>query len=165
MLSTLLIAVPWLAALALLGVVVVGPVAGALLARHRRALGILLAVALLAVAAATMYPDGAPGTAVRCAATLPRWSPTAVETVANVLLFVPPALLAGVLTRRPVRMAIAGCGLSALVEATQALVPAIGRACDTSDLVTNSVGALLGGMLAIAALAIGRRRDRRTTAR
>lgn len=41
-----------------------------------------------------------------------------------------------------------------------ALVVGIGRACDTGDWVTNSIGAVIGGMLALAALALAQRRAR-----
>ncbi|MER5639469.1 VanZ family protein [Kitasatospora sp. NPDC002227] len=62
----------------------------------------------------------------------------------NLALFVPPALTATLLFRRPLEV-LAGCWLlSATTETAQALLPGIGRACDSQDFVTNATGALLG---------------------
>lgn len=35
-----------------------------------------------------------------------------------------------------------------MIETTQGALPAIGRACDTSDFVSNSTGSLLGAFIA-----------------
>jgi uncharacterized membrane protein YccC len=86
---------------------------------------------------------------------------TGPESMANILLFVVPVLLAGVATRRPVLVMLAGSGLSALVEAFQAAVPALGRSCDSDDWVNNTIGAVIGGLLALLALALASYRTRR----
>lgn len=161
LLSTLLVQVPWLAFGVLVVVVVVAPFLGVLLARTRRLTLVLAVLALLAVLGLTLYPEGFASDAVGCSAGLPNLAPTAVESIANVLLFVPVVFLAGLRSGRPVLMTAAGIGLSALIEAAQAFVLGIGRACDTSDLVTNAIGAVIGGLLAAAALALVRRRAER----
>lgn len=86
------------------------------------------------------------------------WSP---EPLANVVLFVPLVLLAGIRTRRPAAMFLAGSVLSALIEAVQALVPVLGRSCTTGDWLANTAGALTGAVLAAAAIGIHRARSRR----
>ncbi|PTT15813.1 hypothetical protein DBR36_14160 [Microbacterium sp. HMWF026] len=47
---------------------------------------------------------------------------------------------------------VCASALSVAIEAVQALVPTIGRACDTGDWVTNTIGAVLGGVVAALAL-------------
>lgn len=94
------------------------------------------------------------------------------------MLFVPFSLLVGVsLGRawegtgagRALLGAAAGLGagvlLSALIETTQALVPAIGRSCSTGDWLANAVGAAIGGLLALAAVQLARASRRRAAAR
>ncbi len=95
------------------------------------------------------------------AAELPYFSPTAVESTANILLFVPLAFLIGLAWRRPVAAALVAIAASAAIEAVQAVVLAVGRACDTSDLITNAIAAVLGGLCAWGALLIRRMRDAR----
>jgi VanZ family protein len=73
--------------------------------------------------------------------------------MANILLFVAPVLLAGVATRRPVLVMVAGSGLSVVVEVCQAAVPALGRSCDSGDWVNNTIGTVIGALLALLALA------------
>ena len=73
---------------------------------------------------------------------------TGPESLANILLLVVPVLLAGVATRRPLLAVLAGSGLSVVVEAVQAAVPAIGRSCDSGDWINNTIGAVIGGALA-----------------
>jgi VanZ family protein len=74
-----------------------------------------------------------------------------------------PVLLAGVATRRPVLATLAGSGLSVVVEAVQAAVPAIGRSCDSGDWINNTIGAVIGGALAWLSLTAAARRTRRTS--
>ena len=47
-------------------------------------------------------------------------------------------------------------GLSVSLEALQALVPGLGRSCDTNDWLSNTIGAAVGTGLAAAALALNR---------
>ncbi|KQQ20586.1 hypothetical protein ASF48_08145 [Rathayibacter sp. Leaf299] len=158
MLSTLLVTVPWLAFAVLVGVIVIAPFAGRVLVARPRATAALLSAALVAVAALTLYPEsGRTAPEVACAVEWPTLTPTAVESMANILLFVPVAFLAGVRWRRPVAAIVGASALSAVVELVQAVVPAIGRACDTSDGITNTLGAVVGGLLAHAVLSWRRR--------
>lgn len=161
MLSTLLALTPWLAFTVLIATIVVAPFVGVRLAVRPRTTAVLLGMATVAVLALTLYPDGDPRPSIECAVGLPYLAPTAVESTANVLLFVPVSFLAGVLWRRPVVAVLGAVALSAAIELLQALVLLIGRACDTSDWITNAVGAVVGGALAAGALAWQRRRARR----
>ncbi|TCL75391.1 MULTISPECIES: VanZ family protein [unclassified Curtobacterium] len=163
MLSTLLIEVPWLAFGVLIAVIVVAPVVGVWLARLPRLTAVLFGLAVVVTLALTLSPDGAPRSDVTCNVGLPYLAPTAVESTANVLLFVPIAFLAGVRWRRPVRAAVGASAFSVLIEVVQAVVPVIGRACDTSDWITNTIGAVVGGALAAAVVLWARRRVARVS--
>ncbi|NEK92954.1 VanZ family protein, partial [Modestobacter muralis] len=79
-----------------------------------------------------------------------------VELLANVALFVPPAVLGTLLTRRPLTVLLVAAGASVAIEALQALVPALARACDTNDWAMNSAGATIGVLLAAVVLALSR---------
>jgi hypothetical protein len=158
MLSTLLVTAPWLAFAVLVGVIVIAPFAGRVLIARPRATAALLSAALVAVAVLTLYPEsGRTAPEVACAVEWPTLIPTAVESMANILLFVPVAVLAAVRWRRPVAAIIGASALSAVIEFVQAVVPAIGRACDTSDGITNTLGAVVGGLLAHVVLSWRRR--------
>ncbi|QCC77806.1 VanZ family protein [Nocardioides daphniae] len=129
---------------------------GAWLVDRRRTTGVLLGLALVVLTALTLVPtsrDLERGCFVE-------WSvPTlgAVELVANVILFVPVVLLLGVLLRRPVVALLGASGASLLIEAVQAVVPALGRSCSTNDWVSNTIGAALGALLALVALKLHHR--------
>lgn len=146
----------------IIGVIAVAPFVGAWLVRKQRLTRALLVAAALVVAALTLYPDGDPSPGRTCAVELPHLAPTAVESTANILLFVPIAFLFGIAWRRPVAAVLLTVATSAVIETVQALVLAIGRACDTSDLITNSIGAILGGLCAYGAILLRRRIDNRT---
>lgn len=151
MISTVLVEHPWMTTTALVALVVLGPLAGAWLVPRPRVTRGLLGLSLVPVALLTLVPTSRELTA-GCAV---EWSlPTlgAVELMANVVLFVPLVLLAGVLTRRPAVSLVAASGLSALIEVVQAVVPALGRSCSTDDWLSNTLGAALGAVLAVAAL-------------
>lgn len=163
MLSTLLLKAPWSAFVVLLVVIVVAPLLGRWLAPRRRLTGVLTGLAALAVLGLTLYPDGAPYPDVTCNAGLPYLAPTAVESTANVLLFVPVTFLAALLWRRPVLAVLGAAAGSAAIEAVQAVVLVIGRACDTSDWITNTMGAVIGGALAAVSLIWVRRATRGVT--
>ena len=60
-------------------------------------------------------------------------------------------------------LVIVAVALSGAVELIQAVVLVIGRACDTSDWITNTIGAVVGGVLAATELVWHRRRTRRRT--
>jgi hypothetical protein len=157
-LTTLLMRAPWLTTVILFGYVVLGPFASARLAGHRRTTATLLGVAMLGTAALTLAPAGDPNTAIGCNVGLPYINSFAVESTANILLFVPVSFLATVLWRRPVLAVLSASVFSALIEAVQAFVVEIGRACDTSDWITNTAGAIIGGTVAAAGLTWCRRR-------
>ncbi|WP_149205184.1 VanZ family protein [Actinotalea subterranea] len=156
MLSTVLVEHPWLTTAALVVLVVVGPLAGAWLVPRPRVTQVLLGLSLVVVAALTLVPTERE-LAVGCTVEwgLPRLG--AVEAVANLVMLGPVVLLAGVLTRRPLAMLLAGSGLSVLIEAVQALAPALGRSCSTNDWLQNTLGAVLGALLAVVALRLAQR--------
>lgn len=150
---------PWLPFGGLIGIVVVAPFLGILLTRAPRLTLMLAVLPLLAVLGFTLSPDGDPSSSMGCSVGLPYLAPTAVESIANILLFVPVTFLVGLRWARPLSAIILGSALSAMIEATQGLVVSIGRACDTSDWVTNTIGAAIGGLLAIATLVLAQRRE------
>ena len=94
---------------------------------------------LLPIAALTLVPairDLAVGFATE-------WElPTlgAVDLVANVVLFIPPALLLGVAVLRPLIVLFGASIGSVLVEVTQAYVPALGRSRSTNDWLAPPLG-------------------------
>ena len=163
MLATFLVEYPWLTPTLLLCFALASPLIGRWLLPRRRLTVVLLALAVLVVLALVFTPTGRTMT-VSC---LVEWAlplPKFVEPFANVALFVPAAFLIALLTRRPLVAAGIGILASALIETTQAFVPALGRSCSTGDWLANSIGALLGAALAWSALALAARRARRTEA-
>lgn len=158
-LSTLLVGMPWLAFSVVIFALMFAPLVGAWLAAKPRLTRALLVVFVVAVAALTLYPDGAPSSSITCAVEFPHLSPTAVESMANILLFLPLSFLIGLAWRQPIAAALIAIAASAAIETAQALILVVGRACDTSDLATNGVGAILGGLCAWGALLIRRTRD------
>lgn len=154
---TTLVQHPWITTVAFVGIVVLGPLVGSWLVPRSRLTGALLAVAVVAVAVLTLTPTGR-DLAVGCELEwiLPTFR--TVELMANVVLFAPVALLGGVMTRRPWAVALAASGASLLVEVLQAFATGLGRSCSTSDWVSNTLGALLGAVLAVVALRLARSR-------
>jgi len=158
MIATLLVLHPWLSPLALGLLVVLGPLVGAWLVRRPRVAWVLFALSLVPVLLLTLVPVDRELFAV-CTVEWALPTPGRVELAANVVLFVPPVLLAAVALRRPLAALLGGVVASAFVEAFQALVPALGRSCDTNDWLSNSIGALIGAGLALVALRPAARRD------
>jgi hypothetical protein len=75
---------------------------------------------------------------------------TSMQGLLNVLLFVPAAGMLTLASGRPADGIAAGIGLSAAVEAVQALIPQLGRSCQLHDLIANTLGAFAGvGLAAI----------------
>src|SRR5689334_8581032 len=147
MISTFLVEHRWIAPAALVVLVLVGPLAGAWLVTRPRIAWVLTVASMLPLALLTLVPVDRELFA-RCEV---RWelpTLTGPESMANILLFIGPVLLAGVATRRPVLAVLAGSALSVVVEAVQAAVPAIGRSCDSGDAINNTIGAVIGGALA-----------------
>jgi hypothetical protein len=73
---------------------------------------------------------------------------TSLQGLLNVVLFVPAAVMLTLASGRPGDGIAAGIGMSAAVEAVQALLPQLGRSCQLHDLIANSVGAFCGVGLA-----------------
>jgi glycopeptide antibiotics resistance protein len=149
--TTFLVEHPWITTVALIAVLVIGLVASFWLVERPRFATWLGLVSLFPIAALTLVPANR-SLAAGCAT---EWQfPTlgAVELVANVVLFIPPALLLGVSVRRPVLVLVGASIGSGLVEVFQASVTALGRSCSTNDWLANTLGSALGA--AIAALAI-----------
>lgn len=151
MITTTLVAYPWLSPTAFACLVIAGPFVGAWLASRPRLAWALTAVALVPVLGLTLVPVDRQLTE-RCVAQWSLPTPGRVELMANVVLFIAPVLLGGVATRRPLAVLAVAIGVSAGVELVQALVPAIGRSCDTNDWLSNAIGALVGAGLATLAL-------------
>lgn len=151
MITTVLVAHPWLSPVALVVLVTAGPFVGAWLAARPRAAWALAAVSLVPVLALTLVPVDRELYA-RCTVQWALPTPGRVELMANVVLFVAPVLLAGVAGRRPATALLAGTAASVVLELVQALAPAIGRSCDTNDWLANTIGAAIGAGLAWVAL-------------
>lgn len=83
---------------------------------------------------------------------------TSLQGLLNVLLFVPAAGMLTLASGRPGDGIAAGIGMSAAVEAVQALIPQLGRSCQLHDLIANSLGALCGVGLAAGMQSITRSR-------
>lgn len=161
MLSTILANHPWLTAVGMLGVIIVGLALAYWLVRSSRTrlAWLLTAVALLGVLALTLYPDGATSSG-GCIVDQSFSFIGGVESAANVILFVPVVLLAGIASRRPCVALVGGSVLSALVELVQAAAPALGRSCTANDWLENTLGAVVGTVLAAVAIAVAKRRSR-----
>lgn len=155
---------PWLAPGALVILLVLGPPLGARLVHLPGLAWMMAALSTLPVLAVTLLPVQRELYA-RCTLQWSLPTPARVESLANVLLFVAPALLMGVASRRPVVTVAVGSGFSMLIEVVQAILPVLGRSCDTSDWLNNTIGAAVGGGLAGAALVLARRRARRGRSR
>lgn len=117
------------------------------------------AVALTAVPVLVLTLTPSSGTLQRCTVqfSVPRLG--SVELLANVALLLPLTFFAALASRRPGLTLIGGMALSATIEALQALVPAIGRSCDTNDWSMNTLGALVAASLGWALLALNRVRE------
>lgn len=154
--STLLVQYPWFSPVVLALLVFVGPVAGRWLSWRPRIAWTLCGISLVPLVLLTLVPSGRE-IVERCtvAWALPTFG--RVELMANVILFVPPVLLAAIASRRPLVAFLGGVVGSAAVELAQALLPALGRSCDTNDWLTNSIGAAIGALLAGAAIWAARR--------
>ncbi|MCW2748499.1 MAG: VanZ family protein [Nocardioidaceae bacterium] len=137
--------------MALAVLVVLGPIVGAWAGTRPRAAWFFWACALLPVVLLTLVPT-ARDVGQRCEVAWMYPTIGRVELAANVVLFVAPVLFLGVALRRPLVALLAGLGLSAGIEAIQALLPALGRSCSTNDWLSNAIGAVIGAALAWAAL-------------
>ncbi len=156
MITNFLLDHSWMSPAALVLLVLAGPWVGAWATNRSRVAWWLLSISLLPVALTTLIPTNR----VAGAFCTVQWSlptPGRVELMANVVLFVAPTLFLTVAIRRPWLALLGGLALSASIELAQALVPAIGRSCDTTDGLTNTIGAAIGAALGWAALRIAGR--------
>ena len=119
----------------------------------------LAAVACVPVALLTLVPTSRRAFET-CAVEWSLPTPGRVELVANVLLLAPVVLLVAVALGRPLVALLAGSAASVAIEALQALLPALGRSCSTNDWLSNTIGAVLGALLAAVALGVARRTGR-----
>ncbi|WNV86986.1 VanZ family protein [Umezawaea sp. Da 62-37] len=147
-----------LAPVLLLLVVVVCVVLGYLALRFRRqdpapVLWILAVLSTLPVVALTLIPTTARVDGVTCVTRLALPAMGRVELLANVALLLPLVFFAALATRRPLLTVVAGSGVSIAIEAAQAVLPVIGRACDSNDWAMNTAGAVIAGLLARAVIA------------
>ncbi|MDO9379657.1 MAG: VanZ family protein [Nocardioidaceae bacterium] len=159
MITTVLIEHPWLVPLLFFAAVGVGIAAGAAVAPRPRLAWILTALSASPVVLLTLWPSGTtafPGCEV--AWSVPSFA--AVESGANVALFVVPVLLAAVAMRRPVLAFVGGSVASAAIELVQSTVTVLGRSCSTNDWLWNTSGAAIGALLALVVLSLARRRHR-----
>jgi len=158
--STFLVQYPWVTTVALLALVLVGPLLGSWLVTRRSLTWWLTGIAAVAVLIITLYPESRtppPG----CQVTWMLPTLGAVELIANVILFIVPVLLVGTATQRPAIAFAIGTLTSVLIEVVQAAIPTLGRSCDTGDWLQNTIGAAVGSLLAVLALYLSRTRARR----
>ncbi len=124
---------------------------------RQRILWMLVMLSVLPVVGLTLVPAAGRAGDVGCVVQFAMPTLTRVELLANVALFFPPVFFATLATRRPLLMLAAGAGLSAAIEAVQAVVPALGRACDTNDWTMNTIGTILAVLLGSATIALTNR--------
>jgi VanZ like family len=82
---------------------------------------------------------------------------SAFDAVLNVLVFVPPALLLATLGWRLLAVIAAAFAISLTIEVAQ-YVTDWGRTADVNDLITNTVGATVGWLVARLLMSVGRER-------
>ncbi|TXC94249.1 VanZ family protein [Streptomyces sp. ISID311] len=111
----------------------------------------LWCTSMVSVLFLTLWANGGTQGAGTCVANLSLLEPFGTEQgLLNCLMFTPVGFMGVIVTRRVVPAFACGVALSALIETAQGALPAIGRACDTSDLVSNSVGSMLGAFIGFA---------------
>ncbi|MFE2225373.1 VanZ family protein [Streptomyces kronopolitis] len=109
----------------------------------------LWCASMLSVSLLTLWTTGGSQGAGRCVVNLKLLEPFGTEQgILNCLMFAPVGFMGVLVTRRFLPAFACGMALSAVIETTQGALPAIGRACDTSDFVSNSTGSLLGALIA-----------------
>jgi glycopeptide antibiotics resistance protein len=114
--------------------------------------GSILALTLLGSATGTGVPNLIPGWTISQQLTEPDHPLGVFNVVGNVAVFVPLGWLLALVTRRRriLVAAIAGFGLSAVIEVLQSFT---GRISDVDDLILNGCGAVLGACVALLILA------------
>ncbi len=159
MLTDFLIDHQWIAPTVLVLLMVLGPLIGSRLVDRPQMSWWLASASLVPVIVLTFVPQNR-RLYSRCEISLGWYWPTPsrVELMANLVLFVAPVLLVAVATRRPLLALAAGTGLSAVIEVVQAVVTPLGRSCDSNDWITNTMGAVIGAALGWIALRLAQRR-------
>ncbi|QKW22625.1 hypothetical protein HUT16_29215 [Kitasatospora sp. NA04385] len=121
---------------------------------------LLLAAALAGELAVTLYPTfSGGGTQAVCG-----WSDDLAlafrteQGRLNLLMYAPIGLFGVLALGRPLAVSCGVLGLTAATETAQGLIPAVGRACDSSDLAANAAGGLLGVLLGVVVRLALRRR-------
>ncbi|OLF16702.1 VanZ family protein [Actinophytocola xanthii] len=127
-----------------------------------RVLWVLVALSVLPVLALTLVPTRSRVESVACVIQFSAPTVGSVELLANVALFVPPVYFGALSTRRPLPTLVVAAVFSAAIETVQALIPAIGRACDTNDWAMNTAGAVVAAILAAATMAVTARATSRS---
>ncbi|TPW74832.1 VanZ family protein [Schumannella soli] len=132
--------------------------------RGRLALVGMAGIVLVFVLGLTLLPTGQWTSGQFCSLRLTAPDLLSAEPFSNLGLFVPLGFFLALATRMPIISVAAGSLVSAGIEATQAYVTAIGRACDANDWMLNTAGTLVGVLLAVAVSVVARRSSARTSA-
>lgn len=123
--------------------------------RGRQLLWALTAVSLAGVLLLTLGPSGYNvRDEVWCKVQVVAPTLGRIELVANIALFFPLAFYGTLASRHPFVWLLACVGVSAAIEAIQAVAPVIGRACDTNDWLMNTIGSVAGVLVAIVTMAL-----------
>ncbi|MFB4196349.1 VanZ family protein [Streptomyces carpaticus] len=125
---------------------------------HRPAIHALWASSAVSVLLLTMWsPGGGVSPASECVINKDlAESFTQTQGLMNMGMFIPFGLLGVLATRRPALVIPAGILLSATIEVAQATVPFLTRTCDTTDLLSNSAGTVIGVALGLLLTPSGR---------
>lgn len=118
-----------------------------------RILSVLFAISVSAVLAITATPNAIRGQFLgsTCSASLNVQEMLSSQGILNATLFVPPTLFGVLLFGYPLSSFSAALLLSVSIELLQFSFPSIGRSCDLIDVSMNSLGALAGTILGLAA--------------
>ncbi|XIE80193.1 VanZ family protein [Streptomyces sp. SBR177] len=116
---------------------------------ERPALHALLAAAVTAVVSLTLWSTGSPTEQSRiCIVNSDITEPlTTSQGLLNAGLFLPVGLLGVLATRNVLGTFIGGFLLTASIETAQATLTFLGRGCDTSDLLMNTLGVAAGAAI------------------
>jgi hypothetical protein len=161
-------ALPWFLPGLAVSIVVgllVAPLVARALGAHR-SVAVLFVVSIGAIVSATILPtaggfDWTAGAVGRCDVDGPWLAPLdrylrPTEPSLNVLLFVPLGIAIALLprSRRAVAIGAALIAVAVAIESTQLLIPILGRSCEMSDVVNNTLGLTMGFFLGASARVI-----------
>ncbi len=112
-----------------------------------------LAAVLTAETAVTLFMPGGGYSSHNCVINHDIAEPFATtQGLLNLAMFIPIGFLGALALRAVVPVVAGAAALSLVTELAQTLVPGIGRGCDSSDFLMNSVGGALGALAAWAYL-------------